>query len=221
MIGVYGGTFDPVHFGHLRTALEVFQDFCLAELKLIPCRLPAHRDQPGASAEHRYAMLTLAIAGCSGLTVDRRELERDGPSYMVDTLASIRAEIGDQPLALFIGGDAFLSLTYWHRWRELFDFSHVIVMTRPGYSEPELNHFFYPRRCTDAQRLTTQPTGRLYFHPVTALDISASMIREAIAEGRNPKFLAPDSVLNYIREQGLYRRSHQPMETVNAESTIT
>ncbi|MDT8406051.1 MAG: nicotinate-nucleotide adenylyltransferase [Methylococcales bacterium] len=205
MIGVYGGTFDPVHFGHLRTALEVFQDFCLEELKLIPCRLPAHRDQPGASAEHRCAMLTLAITDCSGLAVDRRELERDGPSYMVDTLASIRAEIGDQPLALFIGGDAFLSLTYWHRWRALFDYAHIIVMTRPGYSEPELNHFFYSRRCTDVQRLTTQPSGQLCFHPVTALDISASKIREAIAKGQNPKFLTADKVLAYIDEQALYR----------------
>ena len=206
MIGVYGGTFDPVHFGHLRTALEVKEIFGLDEIRLVPCFMPPHRDEPTVTANSRVRMLELAVEGYAGMRVDTREIDRGGPSYMVDTLESLRQEFGDQPLLLFIGGDAFLNLTGWHRWRQLFDFAHVIVMTRPGYEQPKLDRFFQDRLAASDDSLRQTPAGYLFFQQVTALDISATAIRRMIAENRNPGFLLPESVIEYIRQNKLYQR---------------
>jgi nicotinate-nucleotide adenylyltransferase len=207
MIGIYGGTFNPVHYGHLRTALEVGEFFELDELRLIPCCLPPHRDEPAVSGEMRLQMLKIAVANTSGLQIDRRELDREGPSYMVDTLASIRAERPDQPLLLFVGSDAFAGLESWYQWQRLFDYAHVVVMTRPGYSKPALVDFLRQRLCDDRYLLRKQCGGRLFFQAVTALDISATAIRHMIAAGRNPQFLLPDGVIDYIRQQKLYLSS--------------
>lgn len=204
MIGIYGGTFNPVHFGHLRTALEVGELFDLEQLRLIPCRLPPHRQQPDVDGEQRLAMLKLAIADTPGLQVDRRELDREGPSYMVDTLASLQAENPDSGLSLFIGTDAFAGLDRWHRWQQLFDYAHVVVMTRPGCRMPELSDFLRKRLCTERKLLQRQTAGCLFFQEVTALDISATIIRNLIMSGRNPQFLLPDSVIGYIRQHQLY-----------------
>ena len=208
MIGIYGGTFNPVHYGHLRTALEVKELFELEQLRLIPCRLPPHRQQPDADGEQRLAMLTLAIADSAGLLVDRRELDRAGPSYMVDTLASLRAENPDSGLILFIGTDAFAGLERWHRWQQLFDYAHVVVMTRPACQMPELSEFLRKRLCEQRGQLQRQTAGSLFFQAVTALDISATAIRELIMAGRNPQFLLPDSVIAYIRQHQLYLSSN-------------
>ena len=205
MIGVYGGTFDPVHFGHLRTALEVKEVFGLDELRLIPCFIPPHRDQPSSSADDRVKMLELAIDGCAGMIVDTREIDRGGPSYMVDTLASLRQEVGTESVLLFVGGDAFLKITAWYQWRRLFDFAHVVVMTRPGYESSKLESFFQHRLTTSAERLRRTPAGGLFFQPVTALEISATAIRQIIAEKRDPGFLLPESVIKYIRNHKLYQ----------------
>lgn len=208
MIGIYGGTFNPVHYGHLRTALEVKELFELEQLRLIPCRLPPHRQQPDADAEQRLAMLTLAIADSAGLQADRRELDRAGPSYMVDTLASLRAENPDRGLILFIGADAFAGLERWHRWQQLFDYAHVVVMTRPACQMPKLSEFLRKRLCEQRGQLQRQTAGSLFFQAVTALDISATAIRELIMAGRNPQFLLPDSVIAYIRQHQLYLSSN-------------
>lgn len=208
MIGIYGGTFNPVHYGHLRTALEVAELFLCEQLRLIPCRLPAHRDEPDVPAEMRFDMLQLAIADAPALQLDRRELDRPGPSYMVDTLASLRRELGaDKSLALFIGQDAFAGLCNWHKYQQLFEYAHIVVMTRPGFAPPEVATDFRARLTNRARDLHASPAGRLCFQPVTLLDISASRIRELIAAGRNPQFLLPPQVLEYIRLHGLYRKS--------------
>jgi len=205
MIGIYGGTFNPVHYGHLRTALEVKELFELDELRLIPCRLPPHRDQPDVSGEMRAEMLKIAVANSPGLQIDRRELERDGPSYMVDTLQSLRNQNPGTPLLLFIGADAFAGLERWHRWQALFDYAHVVVMTRPGFSRQVLPEFLQQRLIGDSGALRKQSAGCLFFQTVTLLDISATQIRQIIAAGRNPQYLLPDAVLAFIQQHRLYQ----------------
>ncbi len=206
MIGIYGGTFDPVHYGHLRTALEVQELFGLRQVRLIPCLQPPHREQPSVSAERRLRMLQMAVADEPALVIDERELQRGGPSYMVDTLCSLRADFDAIPLLLFIGSDAFQFISSWHRWRHLFDYAHIVVINRPGsdaaasIGEP----FLQSRVCVAKQDLEKQPGGCLFFQNVTQLDISATQIRRAIIEKRNPRFLLPDSVLAYIRRNKLY-----------------
>ena len=212
MIGIYGGTFNPVHYGHLRTGLEVLELFELQQLRWIPCRLPAHRQQPDVSPEHRLTMLQLACADTPGFDVDRRELDRDGPSYMVDTLRSLRNEYPQTGLILFIGTDAFTGLSRWHEWQQLFEYAHIVVMTRPPYDMPELSGFLLQRLCTDKPVLRQQNAGLLLFQPVTALDISATAIRDLISMGQSPKFLLPDAVIRYIRQQQLYLSPRQDSE---------
>jgi nicotinate-nucleotide adenylyltransferase len=209
MLGIYGGTFDPIHYGHLRTALEVKEAVGLDEVRLIPSQIPPHRGTPGATPEQRLAMLAAALADAEpGFRIDTRELERRGPSYMVDTLASIRAEIGPEPLCLIVGLDAFLGLHRWHRWRELFELAHVLVMQRPGPLPgipEELRAPLRERTAAAPDALRARPAGLVHFVPVTQLDISATRIRNAIASGRSARYLTPDSVLSTIRALGLYR----------------
>lgn len=207
MIAIFGGTFDPVHIGHLRPALEVAEALELPELRLVPARVPPHRSDPGAPAEHRLDMLERALDGQSRLVIDRRELGRGGPSYSVDTLNSLRAEFPDSPLALVIGEDAFASLSSWHRWTEIPELAHLVVMTRPGSArvlDAALEELSARRRVSGPAELREAPAGRLLAVGVTALDVSASRVRELLASGRDPRWLVPDPVLDYIRENGLY-----------------
>lgn len=212
MIGIYGGTFNPVHFGHLRTALEVGELFQLDALRLIPCRLPPHRQLPQVDGELRWQMLQRAVADTPALTPDRRELDRDGPSYMIDTLQSLAQENPAHGLLLFIGTDAFAGLEHWHRWHSLFEFAHIVVMTRPGYQMPALSTFLQQRLCHEHTALRQQKAGNLLFQPVTALEISSTAIRDIIAAGRNPKFLLPDAVIDFIHQHQLYLSSTQDCE---------
>lgn len=207
MIGIYGGTFNPVHYGHLRTALEVKELFDLEQVRLIPCRLPPHRQEPDVDGEMRLAMLKIAIADTPGLVADRRELDREGHSYMVDTLASLRTENPDSGLILFVGTDAFAGLERWHRWQHLFDYAHIVVMTRPACRMPVLSGFLRERFCDDRRQLQQKISGRLFFQAVTALDISATAIRDLLRAGANPQFLLPDPVIGYIRQHQLYLSS--------------
>ncbi|MFM8342817.1 MAG: nicotinate-nucleotide adenylyltransferase [Methylomonas sp.] len=205
MIGVYGGTFNPIHYGHLRTALEVKALFNLDQLRLIPCRQPPHREQPAVSGQMRLEMLQIAINGIAGFIADSRELDRDGPSYMVDTLMTLRQEFPDQSITLFIGADAFLGLEKWHRWQQLFDYAHVVVMTRPNFRAESEAVFLRQRRVVQRQALENKLAGCLFFQAVTPLDISATQIRQIIATGGNPQFLLPDAVLAFIRQHQLYQ----------------
>lgn len=207
VLAMFGGTFDPVHFGHLRPALEVAETLGLKEMRLVPARVPPHRHDPGVSAEHRLAMLERALSGQERLVIDRRELSREGPSYTVDTLASLRQDYPEHALALVVGEDAFASLSSWHRWEELADLAHLVVMTRPGARrvlDAALEDLCARRRVPDAGALREARSGCLLVAEVTPLAISASRIRELLAAGREPRWLLPDRVLDYIREHGLY-----------------
>lgn len=206
MIGIFGGTFDPIHYGHLRSALEVKDVYGLTEVRLIPCSQPPHREQPAATALMRLHMLELAIKDRPGFVIDTRELNRDGISYMVDTLKSLRQEFKDESLLLFIGSDAFHYLKTWHQWQHLFDYSHIIVMTRPGFKIHNLDEFFKARLASGITELAQCAAGKLYFQQITQLDISATAIRSMIEKQQNPEFLLPDSVIAYIRQHKLYQR---------------
>jgi nicotinate-nucleotide adenylyltransferase len=204
MIGIFGGTFDPIHYGHLRSALEMKEAFDLTEVRFIPSATPPHRNQPTATAEQRLQMVELAIQDQDHFICDARELNRHGFSYMVDTLASLRQDFPNQPLLLFIGTDAFNQLSSWYQWQRLVDFAHVVVMTRPSVDSQPLDDFFTERYTTDKAELTITLAGKLYFHAVTQLDISATAIRQLIAQQRDPRFLLPDAVIDYITQQQLY-----------------
>lgn len=207
-IAILGGTFDPVHNGHLRPVLELLEDLELAEVRFIPASQPPHRNQPIAKSKQRLAMLKLAIANQPGFVLDERELSREGPSYMVDTLHSLRSELGNRSLCLVLGMDAFEGLPKWHRWREIPDLVHLLIIHRPGSglsSSEVLVELLGERKLHHSGALRERPAGGILFHPVTQLDISASRIREILAQGRSPRYLLPEPVWSYIREQGLYQ----------------
>ena len=208
MIGVFGGTFDPVHFGHLRSALEVHRQLGLQETRWVPCLLPAHRHIPVASVGQRLAMLRLAIADQAGFMLDERELQREGPSYMVDTLQSLRNEFSRVPLCLILGMDAFQGLPGWRHWTRLPEYAHMVVMTRPGWSVPrdgELGNMVRERQVADHGRLRDQLAGRIFFYEVTRLEISASEIRRRLANGQSPRYLLPAPVLEFIIREKIYQ----------------
>jgi len=206
MIGILGGTFDPIHFGHLRPALEVMEHLGLDEVRFMPCGIPPHRRTPVASVEHRLAMVERAVHDQPGFVVDRRELDRDGPSYSVDTLESLRGELGKEvPLCLMMGMDAFAGLSSWHRWQEILDLAHVVVAHRPGSpASHDFGDWVNEAVATDPADLRRSPAGGVFFQPVTQLDISATSIRAMLRRGESPRYLMPSSVLDYIRAQGLY-----------------
>jgi nicotinate-nucleotide adenylyltransferase len=208
MIGILGGTFDPVHFGHLRPALDIQQALGLEEICIIPCNQPPHRPQPLASRGQRLTMLEAAIDGHPVFRIDTREYERAGPSYMLDTLKSLREDLGAVGMCLLLGMDSFISLPGWHRWHELIEYCHIVVMTRPGTALPgqgELADFTDQYRVQDAARLETGMSGMLLFHPVTLMDISATRIRKLLAAGQDAGFLLPGAVLDIIAREDLYR----------------
>ncbi len=210
--GILGGTFDPIHYGHLRLGEELGDQLGLDEVRLIPAKLPPHRADPQVSAHDRLAMASLAAAGNSRFFVDDRELHREGPSYTVDTLAELRSEFGDgAPLCLMLGVDAFAALMTWSRWRQLFDLAHLIIATRPGYTL-EVDRLPEPLGSLTRSRISASfgsaPSGHVITREIAALDISASQIRRALAQGQSTRYLLPDSVLDYIREHHLYRGTH-------------
>ncbi len=206
-IGIYGGTFDPIHYGHLRTALELKLTLELAQVHFVPCANPPHRGAPMTDGALRLKMVEAAIRGTPSFVVDDRELRRDGLSYTVDTLASFRAEYPGRSLCLLLGMDAFLGLPEWHRWRELFDLAHVVVAHRPGWRAPEvgtLGEVLRERRSADPRDLARSPAGRVHVRPVTQLEISSTDLRASIRARVDPMFLMPDSVRQIILETECY-----------------
>ena len=207
MICILGGTFDPVHFGHLRPALDVQQALGIACVHLLPCRLPPHRAAPLATAEQRLELLRLAVADEPALEVDERELHRGGPSYMVDTLESLRAEKGNEPVCLALGMDALLDLERWHRWQDIPALCHLVVMQRPGSPWPQqgaLADWVNTARVTDVSVLDGSEAGCVIGIPVTQLAVSSTQIRNLLAAGQSPRYLLPDAVLNRIRQEKWY-----------------
>ncbi|WP_068830358.1 nicotinate-nucleotide adenylyltransferase [Pseudomonas sp. BMS12] len=207
-IGLLGGTFNPVHIGHLRAALEVAEYMGLDELRLIPSARPPHRETPQASAEQRLAMVELAVAGESLLKVDDRELQRDKPSFTYDTLESVRGELAaDDQLFLLLGWDAFCGLPSWHRWQELLEHCHILVLQRPdtGNEPPEALRDLLAARSENDPLSLLGPGGQISFIWQTPLAVSATQVRQLLAQGRSVRYLVPDAVLAYIHAHGLYR----------------
>lgn len=209
-IGVFGGTFDPIHYGHLRTAFEMLQALRFGEVRFMPCGDPPHRGSPHADAGLRLKMVQAAIAGQRGFLVDDREIHREGPSYSVDTLAALRSDFPLQSLALIIGMDAFLGLPKWHQWQEILQLSHIVVAHRPGWRAPDtgpLGGLLADRGTHRIGDLHQARSGHIYIHDVTQLEISSTEIRELIAVGRDPRFLMPDAVRDVIEQSGCYAAS--------------
>src|SRR3984885_10889391 len=206
-IGVFGGTFDPIHCGHLRTAFELGQELKLAEVRFLPTGSPPHRDHLYASAELRLQMVQAAVVGEPRFVVDDREVRRSGVSYSVDTLLELRRENPHTPLCLLLGMDAFLGLPNWHRWREILDLAHVVVATRPGWKAPitgPLGAVMVDHGTGTIRDLHEKAAGRVYIHANTQLEISSTELRQLIIAGRDPRYLVPDSVRQIIRETRCY-----------------
>jgi len=214
MIGVFGGTFNPIHFGHLRPALEITEALQLREMRLIPSAIPPHREAPEVDAQQRLHMVQMAAAGEPRFVVDDRELRREGPSYTVDTLISLRHELDDEAIGLVIGMDAFLFLHTWHRWEQLIELAHFIVMQRPGHyspaqyrkkMHPDVRGLVEQRQVLQAGQLHNASNGKIWFQPVSQLDISATKIRTMIKSGNSIRYLTPEKVLDIIEKDRLYR----------------
>lgn len=209
-IGIFGGTFDPIHFGHLRTALELYQALDLQEVRLIPCYQPVHRKMPAASPEHRLAMVRQAIEAEHALSVDDIEIKRKGPSYTIDTLTVLRKNLPDTPFCLIMGIDALLSFSSWHRWQEILELANLVVAHRPQYQLPHTGivaDLFKNRLHKTPTALHENLSGVILLQPVTALEISATDIRKQFAMGQNPRYLLPNNVYKYIQEHGVYNIS--------------
>lgn len=207
-IGLLGGTFDPIHIGHLRPAIAQLEQLDLAEVRLLPNYIPPHKATPDSSPEHRLAMVQRAAAYTNGLIVDDRELQRNRPSYTLDTLKELRAELPDTPLCFLMGMDSFYHLDQWHGWQQLLDYAHVVVSHRPGW-QPNFNAniraLLDAHATQDSSQLHHRLSGCIYLFDNPQLDISSSQIRDCMQSGNNPQYLLPDSVLEYIREKGLYQ----------------
>ena len=206
-MAVLGGTFDPVHYAHLRCADEARVKLGLDSLYLLPAGTPPHRASPQASNAQRMDMLQLAIAEFSHLQIDRREFERDGPSYMVDTLRELRVEYPQRPLLLLIGQDAANHLDRWHHWQDLFELAHIVIITRAGEKpayRSELAQTIEQKLLKDIQIMLDSAAGRVLALEVTAIDICATTIKTMIGLGRSPRAMLPEPVMDYINKQGLY-----------------
>ena len=210
IIGIFGGTFDPIHHGHLRLAIELYERLNLAQVRLIPSACPPHKQQPTVTSEQRLQMVQVAINGIQGLTVDDRELQRKGISYTINTLNGLRTDYPTNPLGLILGMDAFLSLPSWHKWEHIIDLTHLIVVSRETFNLPESNimhSFLHKHQANNIQDLTTQIAGKIWLQDIPTLNISATQIRAIIATGKNPNYLLPTAVLDIINTRKLYSNS--------------
>ncbi len=214
-IGVFGGMFDPIHYGHLRTAHELFELLGLEALDFLPAGDPPHRAAPLADAETRLAMVQAAVQDDPRFLVDDRELRRAGPSYSVLTLEEMRAERGEQPIALIMGMDAFAGIDRWHRAPELLSLAHLVIAMRPRAATPDEGlaaELLRDRRCSDPAQLSASPAGLVYVSDGTQLDLSSSAVRNVVAAGRDPHYLMPEAARRIILGRGSYARSGETKE---------
>ena len=212
-IGIFGGTFDPIHNGHLRLAQEALEQCDLAAVRFIPSGTPPHRSPPHASAQQRLDMVRLALQSNPAFMLDEREVHHTDPCYTVDTLTALRAELGaQQPLCLLLGGDAFLLLHTWHEWKHLFELAHIVVMQRAGlplgnamsHADAALRTAYQARLAPSARVLHESAAGAILVADMPALEISATDIRRRCAEKRNIHYLLPDTVADYLQSHYLY-----------------
>lgn len=213
LIGVFGGTFDPIHYGHLRMAEEIAEMAGLREMRFIPAGIPRLRCGPSASLKHRVEMVNLAIHDNCAFVLDEREVKRGGVSYSIETLRELKQEMGEDVILCFVtGADAFMKLAEWHSWRELFGLCHFVVAARPGHAltttpsplAPELEEECAGRWVSNAQGLERAPSGLIFIAQTTLLDISATAIRTRIAAGKSIRYLIPDVTRDYIAANHLY-----------------
>ncbi len=202
-----GGTFDPIHIGHLRIAIELCQDLDLQQVKMVPCKNPSHRDGVVAHPEHRLAMLELAVHGQSALSVEMYEYQQSGPSYTINTLRYLYRQVASTPLCLIVGSDAFDGLAQWHEWEHILDFAHIVIAQRPSLTHQAKSsvwtslaaHFI-----TNPVDLARKRSGCILPWQVTQLAISATKIRRLLLTGKRVKYLLPDVVIDYIRTENIY-----------------
>lgn len=207
-LGLFGGTFDPIHNGHLRPLQEAAKQTSIKHIALIPCHIPVHKKGPMSSSEHRLAMVKLAIAPYPELTVDPREIKRNKPSYSIDTLRELRSEYAQTPLCFFIGMDSLMSLPTWREWQALLDYCHLVVCARPGHVSqlaPELLPILHNRQITDPQILHQQLAGCIYMAQTTMLNISSTDLRQRLAKRQSTQNMLPATVLTYIQQHKLYQ----------------
>lgn len=221
-IGVLGGTFDPIHFAHLRLAEEVAEAFLLDTVRLIPSADPPHRTSPGASAQDRLRMVRLALESAGDhLVADGSELERVGKSYMVDTLKALREENPSESISLILGTDAFIELMTWYEWQQLFTLAHIIVASRPNLPISQLKNKlkgelfaeFEQRNSRDYNTIGSSTHGLIYTYEFTSLEVSGTSLRKRIQNGLSLKYLLPDNVINYIQDYSLYEESRSESNT--------
>ncbi len=208
-LAVFGGTFDPVHKGHLASALAIRELLGVETVALVPCQVPPHRETPAADSEKRLKMLELAVSGTPGVVVDNRELTREGKSFTYDTLASYRDELDTETSLIFVLGlDAYITLPSWYRWKELCDLAHLLVLKRPGASEDlipeELENWARGKECNDAKDLIETPAGKICTVSLVQVPVSATEIREKCRKKESIKALVPDEVNRYIKAEQLY-----------------
>ncbi len=207
MIGIFGGTFDPVHYGHIKPALSIKQALNLTQLFYVPNRVPPHREKPWLNVQQRLLLLKTALRDYPDVSVDERELNRAGPSYMVDTLASLRDDYPGETLCLIIGMDAFAGLTSWYRWREIFHLAHLVVIQRPGYASTDIakhmkpaDYQFLAEKMThDVNVLTSKETGVILLQSVPQLDISSTQIRARLLKGDDVSQWLPEEICQQLR----------------------
>ena len=207
-VGILGGTFNPIHYGHLRSALELRERLGLEQVRLMPAAQPPHRAVPDCPATLRADMVSLAVRGEPGLLCDRRELHREGPSYTVDSLQELRTELGvEQSLCLIVGADALYALDSWHRWQDILGLAHIVALARPGWELPQsgqVANWLQQHLCEAVTDLRESPAGRVILQRLRPLDISSTEIRQLIASGTSPRYLLPDVVWEHIKSAGLY-----------------
>ncbi|MGH1537531.1 MAG: nicotinate-nucleotide adenylyltransferase [Gammaproteobacteria bacterium] len=213
MLGIFGGSFDPPHFGHIKSALGLLEHYDFEQIRLTPAQLSPHKEHVYANANHRWQMVRLVCSSHEKLIADERELKREAPSYTIDTLLELREEYGEtQSLALILGIDAFASFCKWHRYEEILSLCHIILMQRPGYNLIEslpshsCEHELYESNNTqDIKTVVNTPCGKIYISDLEKIDVSSTVIRKTISEGQQPKYLLPGNVWNYIRRNKLYK----------------
>lgn len=213
-IGIFGGTFDPVHSGHLRVIVEIIENFNLDKLRVIPCGTPPIKSAAIATPIQRINMLRLAVSNQQNVIIDDIETHRNGPSYTVDTLTEIKERYPRSPLYLILGTDAFLGLNRWHRWRDILSLAHIIIIHRPGWdiniaestTRPceEIKTILNSNLVSNKLTLQQNPTGNIMLFPIRKLDISSSAIRKLIKSEKSPRYLLPQDVLNFITAEQLY-----------------
>ena len=208
-LGVFGGTFNPVHYGHLRSALELVERLQLEQLRLMPSAVPPLRELPSCTAEHRAAMVELAVAGEPRLVCDVRELRRSGKSYTIDSLTELREELGAQrSVCMIMGCDAVLDINAWYRWQDLLGLAHIVVIARPGWALPdsgEVAQWLQQHRLKDASALRERAAGGILVEELRPQAISSTEIRAMLAAGQSARYLMPQSVLDYIQIHNLYQ----------------